>query len=245
VVIDHNSLKNNSSHRRQQVYQPMKGWTCNFCKKVFVMEKAFYKHECKQKKRATEIKTRIGQAAYSYYVVWHRSKIQSAPPIDTFATSKYYLPIRRFAEMVDTASISHPETYIRIMVNHKQDPQMWCNNQSYCLYLDWYDTIADPAELIMSSMTALERLAEKEEVHIAGIFNHLGFRRVFELLKLRKLSPWFLLNSPNFTEFVKGLDAVEISLLFSIINKDRWTKIFTEQAELKKELAGYIKAWEI
>ena len=75
-----------------------KDFVCTFCGKHYQRETAYMKHECKQMKRDAQIKTPIGQAAYSYYSKWMRAHRKMIPAIENFMTSKYYTSFIKFAE---------------------------------------------------------------------------------------------------------------------------------------------------
>lgn len=240
MVIDSNSLKNNSGFRRRSVE---KGWTCHHCRKVFVLEKAFMTHSCKEKRRAEEMKTIIGQVAYGYYVDWMKAKKFKAPPIDTFISSRYYLAFMKFAAMAAQVNIEKPNTYINLMVRRDLSPTMWHRSQCYSIYLQFIDNEADPFELVANSIEKLERIAASENVNVIDIFNHLGFKRILELIRLRTLSPWLLLHSSKFKEFLGTIDELDLKLLMGIINIGSWLEIFEKKPEIRDVLTPFVREY--
>lgn len=238
MVIDSNSLKHSAGFRRKIVE---KGWTCYHCKKVFVLEKAFMSHMCKEKRRAEEIKTIVGQVAYSYYVDWMKAKKFKAPPIDTFITSRYYLSFMKFAAMAANVNIDKPQLYINLMVRRDLSPTMWCNNQCYSIYLQHCDNDADPLELVASSLDRLEKLAIIENVKLSNIFTKLGFKKILEQIRLRTISPWLLLHSQKFKEFLGDLDESDLKLMMGVVNINFWVENFEKKPELREFIIPIVK----
>lgn len=240
MVISQNSLSTSASHRRRSSTSSS-GWHCPYCKKTFVLEKAFMSHQCKEKKRVEEIKTPLGQAAYQYYAQWMRLKKMKAPSIDTFITSRYYLSFIKFATFIQKLSISYPDAFMKLMVLRDIGPVLWCRDQTYTIYLEWIDKNEDPYQLVLTSIEILEKIAQQEKLDFFNIFNNLGYKRVLEFIRLRNISPWLLLHSDKFKQFLMGLENDETSLLMGIINVQYWSKVLSENTEVSKELVLIVK----
>ena len=63
---------------------------CSFCNATFVTEDRYIKHNCKHMKRAEEMKSPIGQAAWAFYQAWMKAYHRMVPNIDSFTKSKFY-----------------------------------------------------------------------------------------------------------------------------------------------------------
>ena len=240
--IDPDSLRASANHRRKQA---VSGWTCHHCKRTFVQEKAFMSHVCKQKKRAEEIKTIMGQNAFSYYTMWMKARKFKTQSIDSFVSSMYYTSFINFANQVKNLKIDKPDLYIRLMVRRGIGPAMWCNNQAYVEYLKFCDKQADPYEMVACSLEVLERHAAIANVKIGDIFVHLGFKFILELIKLRQLSPWLLLHSQRFHEFLVSLDEQDLRLITSTLNFPFWTDYLEDKSSIRAELRELIAKFGI
>lgn len=238
VVMDAAALSDDASHRRVQrkdaEYKPE--WKCEYCGKVLANETYFMKHSCREKERTLELATPIGQAAYMFYCDWMKAYKRKAPSIDTFGTSRYYTSFVEFAKHVKKLNIGEPSKFLEIMCSKDISPALWRRDQCYSMYLEWMDKKQDPLEQVKNSIEELIDLAEREETDLSNIFIHLGVRRISELIRLRKLSPWFLFCSRKFGEYLKAVSRDESMELSSIINPVYWTAKLQERRELVKEI---------
>jgi hypothetical protein len=230
-----NDLRGASAHRRRQ---SISGWTCHYCSKNFQNEKVFEKHNCRQKQRFALVKTIQGQAAYAFYAQWFKEKRQKVPPIDTFSASRYFLPFWNFAEMVKKVSIDRPNIYIRLMVMKEIDPVMWCRDQSYSYYLEFCERETEPYEAVNKGLEILERIQEVRQIKMKDIFKEIGFNALLELIRLRNISPWLLLNCDSFSQFYQELDSEQTRLLCGVISYEWWADRFetTDGKELRKDI---------
>jgi hypothetical protein len=210
------------------VFQDQK-WFCNFCSKKFSSEMTFMRHHCEPRRRFEELKSPIGQAAYSYYSEWMRKRKFSVPPAAAFMESKLYRAFIAFANMVVDANISKPEKYIELMVMGEIQPVLWCREQCYAIYLEWNDKLIPPLDQVQDSINYLFDIAEKENVKITEIFNHLGPQRVLSLIRQRRLSPWFLFCSQQFGKMLRDMDTAQMKTFNGIIAASYWSARFQQE----------------
>jgi hypothetical protein len=245
VTLDAAELSAGASHRRVRLtteaeYSPE--WKCQYCGKVLANETYYMKHSCREKQRAEELATPIGQAAYMFYCDWMKAYKRKAPSADTFATSRYYATFVEFAKHVKKLNIGNPSKFVEIMCQKDLSPMLWRRDQCYSMYLEWMDKSQDPLEQVKVSIETLIDIAEREEVKIfSDIFIHMGVRQISEQIRLRKLSPWFLFCSRKFSEYLKSLSKEESLELSAIINPAYWTTKLQENKNLVKEIMAINK----
>jgi len=201
------------------------------------------RHHCEPKRRAQELMSPIGQAAFGYYRDWMKMKRFSQPGAAAFMESKYYRAFVNFAQLVIDANISRPDKYMALMVEADVLPVLWCREQCYAVYLDWTDKLSDPLEQVQDSVNFLFDLCEKESVKIADIFNHLGGQRVLSLVRQRRLTPWLLFCSSKFGVFIKTLDKSQLVAFNAVVNSAYWGGRFqTEKATVNniKQIAAEV-----
>ena len=237
-LIDVDDLSQRAAHRRRKVDTTFKpDWKCEFCKKVLTNETYFMKHHCREKARSEELATPIGVAAYSFYCEWMKAYKRKPPTIDTFGTSRYYSAFIEFAKHVKKLNIHDPLKFLEIMCSKDVSPTMWRRDQCYSMYLEWMDKKQDPLEQVKTSIETLMDIAERDEVkNFSDIFIHLGVRHLAELIRLRKLSPWFLFCSKKFGEYLKAISREESLELSAIINPAYWTTKLQENKMVVKEI---------
>lgn len=231
--IDINAIRDAAASRRNslQSVQNDAAWNCHYCGKNFTHETSFMNHFCKERERYEELRSPIGQAAYAYYCEWMRLYRRKPPSIDTFATSRFYTSFVRFAQHVNVISLPSADMFVRLMCERDISPTLWTRDQCYSIYLEFYDKAYDPIEQVRVSVETLIDIAGKEQIELSAVFKHIGPAKVIELLRLRKLSPWFIFCSAKFGEFLKTLPAEDWAEMSKVINPIYWSeKLDTNKA---------------
>ena len=157
-------------------------------------------HRCKERDRIEELKSAVGQSAYAHYSEWMKAKKRSVPPIETFATSKYYSTFIKFAEHAIKTNIPNTKQFIRLMVDHQDiSPSLWCRDNIYSLYLEWYDQAYPPEVQVLESLEFIKEMIAEYKCPPA----------LSTYIKRRKLSPWFLSASKVFRDHLVTCPAME------------------------------------
>jgi hypothetical protein len=216
-------------------------WHCTFCNRHFTGEVVFMKHICEPRRRAQEMASPLGQAAYGYYSDWMRLKKFSAPGATAFKESKYYRAFISFTEMVIKANIARPDKYIEIMVANDILPVLWCRDNCYRVYLDWVDKLADPYSQVQDSINYLMDICEADSIPLENIFNHLGAQQVLSYVRQRRLSPWFLFCSSVFGTFLKTLDQPELIAFNNVVNAAYWGGRFQTERSVVENVKNIIR----
>jgi hypothetical protein len=223
--IDIDAIKMAPASRRNTVESNNTAkWNCHYCGKNFTHETSYMNHFCKERARYEELRSVVGQAAYSYYCEWMRLYRRKPPSIDTFATSRYYTSFVRFAAHVVKISLPSAEMFIRLMVERDISPTLWTRDQCYSIYLEFYDKAYDPLDQVKVSIETLIDIAKKENIELSDVFVVMGPGRVTDLLRKRKLSPWFIFCSAKFGEFLKNLPPEDWSEMAKVINPIYWSE---------------------
>lgn len=208
--MDREQLRSKASSRRNQFDEskPLQKalWPCEFCSRNFVQETSFMNHRCRERDRLDELRGSIGQAAYAHYSDWMKAKKRSVPAIDVFGTSKYYNSFVKFAEHAVKTNIPNTKRFIELMVEHRDvHPTLWCRDNVYAMYLEWYDQAFPPEVQVIESLDHLRALADDYECELTKVFEVMPIKQLVLNISRRKLSPWFLLASDVFREFLKAL----------------------------------------
>lgn len=238
--IDVGELKVRAESRRVPVNSSSDtsgtGWICNFCKKKFKSEVMYMKHSCPEMMRHDALSKPEGQAAYQFYCDWMRLHKKSIPNMDTFATSRYCTSFLKFAKHIKKINLSNPDTFVKLMIERDISPMLWTRSQCYDIYLAYYDNMQNPTLQVADSIDVLVKLAEKEEVELSKIFEHLGSNRITELVVQRKLTPWLLFCSRTFGNFLRSLPASEWTVMQDAINPGYWAEKLEDNKDLVAEI---------
>ncbi len=199
------------------------------------------KHVCEKKRRAAEMKSPIGQAAYNYYREWMRLRGFNQPNISAFAESKFYRSLINFAQLVIDANISRPEKYMELMVEADVLPILWCREQCYSVYLGYMDKLHDPLDQVQDTINYLLDICEKEDIKLGEVFDKLGAQRVLSLVRQRRLSPWLLFCAPSFGRFLKSIDQAQLKVFNTVVSAQYWSGRFQEERATIENIKTIVK----
>jgi hypothetical protein len=217
-------------------------WACKHCKKKFVNERAFMKHECTQMVRGREIQTPVGQAAYGLYKVWMEKQRRAAPPVETFLASAYYTSFMKFAGWVRETGVPEPHKYVELMVGAKIAPALWRRDEAYQIYLEHFDKRTDPIAQATTTIETILALAEGLECQPGEVFSNFQAGEILELIQQRRLSPWLLLCSRSFKAWYQNLHESDRAALMKHIGIDYWANKMESKPEVVEELKGIAEA---
>jgi len=213
---------------------------CQFCGHRFVHEDRFIKHRCKQMIRDEEFRSTEGQAAWLYYQKWMKAYRRLVPNSKAFLTSKYFNSFYRFAKFVKAAKIPDVDVFISLMKDRDISPTIWTNDQVYSLYLEYIDRKMTPLRHVEITINTLFDLADDKDVNIDDIFSIVTPNEIIQLLRQRKLSPWFLLNSAKFKEFfINKTTSEEKIVMESIIRPKYWKDRFDSGGKILTQIQFY------
>lgn len=197
-------------------------FSCQYCEKEFKSETLFMKHSCSEKQKMETLRSPIGQSAYVYYSAWMKGYGRSVPTIETFASSRYFTSFVKFAKYLIEHSIPTPMAYVQQMIKHDISPMLWCQQDCYLIYLTYLDTEVTPMKQVEISLTSLLHLSEQLEVDISDVFTTFNPQDIMELLLTRSVSPWLLLASRKFKEWLLKQHSDDVKMINRVINPHVW-----------------------
>lgn len=217
-------------------------WSCHFCERDFTHETSFMKHACREKQRLEELRSPIGQAAYSFYGTWMQAQRHTVPTIETFAESKFYAMFVRFAHHAKKTNLPDVPAFIKLMVESgKVPPGLWCRDNVYSMFLQAYDAAVSPETQFLRGVDELTHLATELKVELKDVFPAIGLETLLDLIARRKLTCWLLLASDRFKAYLLGLDPMDKDLLASAINVGAAVTRFQQEPYLLKQFAAGLK----
>ena len=223
-------------------------YECEFCSATFVNKKNLKKHNCKYKKRYLHIKTnRRGLSAFNYYKKWLSISGKSIKYVDehTFVHSIHYNHFVKFISHIKEKGIPDILLFIRIMVKKGISPQNWLHEKTLELFLEEYD-LSDPVKQISISVDTIIRITDALECEPKEIFNILTVPDISMLVKTRKISPWLLLNSSTFKEYLKNrATASDREYIQKFVNPKKWKSIINNNEKIKKAVLEIIEQFEL
>lgn len=158
-------------------------------------------HRCPDREKIDLLRSATGQAAYAHYSEWMKAKKRSIPPIETFGESRYFNAFVKFAEHAVKTQIPNVRQFVRLMVEHNDvSPMLWCRDNVYALYLEWYDQAYPPEVQVIESLDFLKEQCAEHGVEPSKIFEAIPTTTLANYITRRKISPWFLSASRVFRQ---------------------------------------------
>jgi len=217
-------------------------YECTFCGSKFKLEDRFMNHECKEMRRDAEIKTPIGQAAYSLYEKWMKAQRRNVPKLETFLTSRYYNTFVKFAKFAKKVGLPDTDLFISYMIKTDIPPTIWVNDQVYAGYIEYLDKRADPTKQAQSTIDYLFKVADSLDVDVSEVFEHLDGNDVIQMLTRRQLSPWILINSPKFKQFLIHRVTDEQRITMEVIIRPKlWAEKKANHPDIIAQMKKYVQ----
>jgi phage FluMu protein Com len=204
-----------------------KNLTCDFCNKVFKREVNFLKHKCEKMKRYDLFKKPVGHLAYLTFNQWRKICGYPSVTVDTFTTSRYFNAFVKFAEFSRTLFLPDKIGYIELMVKKTLMPFDWCDPEVYDYYIANFDKEYTVDDKVDMSIETIKEISQKYQCETSEIFEKVTPMEILRYITARKLSPWLLLPSRKFMEFMTYKTNKEDRLLFnSFIDVSTWKEYF-------------------
>ncbi len=217
-------------------------YKCKHCKHIFTSEIIFRKHSCKEMKRYNFLKTPRGIASFIVYNEWRKLQFRKTIPKNTFLISKYFDSFHRFIEFSNLKSMSNRRAYMTYMISNTIPPYFWCDNDVYMQYIKYLDTTLVIEDWISETSETIKELSNILGCPTSNIFDFLLPIDVIKLITARRVSPWILLLSKKFLDFLVHKTTREEKILFNkIIDPVKWRKnfeciIFNDKASIINEI---------
>lgn len=246
--MDREALRRTAASRRNLVEaeEPARKkvvWKCDYCDHGFQSERVFMNHRCKEMDRAQELKSVVGQAAYSYYAEWMSLSKRSVPPITTFAASSLYSTFIKFANWVNRVRLPNVKAFIRTMVqNGNVQPSLWARDNTYAMYMQTYDHAVPPTQQFITSLDEILTLSMELKCEPKDVFEKIGIDTLIDMVQRRKISPWFLVSSTAFRKWWKSLEQDEAGRVEDTIQVGALTIRITHSEKLKQLLYEFSNA---
>jgi len=208
-------------------------YRCTYCEKTFVYETSFLKHKCEMMLRQDEIKTPLGQAAWLYYQKWMKLHKKSVTHIEQFVKSKrYFRTFIKFAEFSEKVHLADMDAFIRMTRDRKYPPTIWTTDEVYLQYLEYLDHTSSPIELAEKTLIFIKQIAQVLECTPEEAFNQLQPGDVMQFIRDRRFTPWILLRSKKFKEYLLSLDQDERNQFTNLMKPKYWKYKFEQNPEL-------------
>lgn len=209
-------------------------YECEFCRTNYATERGIENHRCDVRARMEMLQTPLGQASFLFYAKWMRACKRSIPSITTFSTSRFYESFLRFAKFNKAVRLPSVDVYITVMVTKDIGPDLWTKDVAYGIYLEHMEFHLDPNTSVKITSDTLERLADEYSCNISDVFTSCTKNEIIQLIRERRLSPWILLKSLRFREWLGNLSESQLDTVQTLIDARFWNRRFKEHPKVVK-----------
>jgi len=220
---------------------------CEYCGHQFVKTRAYDNHCCLQMQKSYIFDTPLGSAAFFYYKEWLRLKNKNTNITgETFLQTKYFSSFINFIKFSNRMLLPDRSSFIKYVVQLNLLPIHWCSDEVYIEYIRNLDTHFTPLQQAQVTKKTVHELATIFDCDTGNIFMHLLPGDFLRLLKARKLSPWILLLSTKFRQYLMNKISREVHSIVTdtIINPSVWKHKFENNksmVELMREEVQKLK----
>lgn len=221
-------------------------FTCKYCDFKTVKEEKHTAHNCKVMQKMRIMEMQIGKNAFRYYLFWRNLNSYKTVDRNGFMNSRYFTCFITFVEYANKMHLPDVLDYIKYVTTAAILPQHWYNDNIYDEYIKFYDKTKTPYDHVEVSIKTLSALSRIFECEISTVFDHIRPGEMFKLLQARKLSPWLLLLSPKFKDFLLFKVSKEQNIIIqNIINPTVWRLKFNENLEDVKKIKKYVTDFKL
>ncbi len=188
-------------------------WICEFCNKPFTKESAFLKHKCKQMERYDEMRTPIGQLAFSCYKRWLKLLGRPEGTADQFINSSFFTQMIKFA-MLSVELKFNVDDYIGYCCKKNYTPAMWCYQDVISAFLLRTGDKNIKNEVI-SSINFLLDVCDENDISITELIEDVMTpKELYSFCKIGQISPWLFFNSGKLKNKIKDCNQPTIIIKF-------------------------------
>lgn len=204
---------------------------CEFCEKKFIDQAKYDKHSCEYKKRFKRLGTRLGMQAFSVYSHWR--KLKGYAPIEKrdFIYSKHFNSCFSFVEFAKEKMLPDNNRYIEFAVVYQLTPSQWKSQLALEKYMEIYDKVYDPEEQAEITLQIMRDMAQIIKCELGEIFEYLYPIEVLKYIQSKRFTPWVLIFSSKFSEYLKIIDERDRITIQAAMNVDYWQKMIVENRE--------------
>jgi hypothetical protein len=215
---------------------------CEYCAKRYTQKAKADKHRCELMERDEFIRdTKRGRFVLSVYKKWLETRGFQPRGRKYLIEAKYYNSLVKFAEFYYEVMLPDLDDYLAYVVSEGFLPQMWTNATVYERYMTAFDNRVKPLKQADITFKYLDILARQVDCTPAELFQYIQVQELAKLIQCRRLSPWVLLASEVFLEYMDDLDSNERAMLEMMVNEDVWLPKFRENPKERKRMLALAK----
>lgn len=201
-------------------------YECKYCKKLLKTEKAFLNHYCEENRRHDILSTNRGLLAFELFSRWLYIRSSRKATHENFKLSRHFNAFVKFAKYYKAiGGLSDLDEFLLFMIKNNILPTIWLDGKIISYYLMAMECI-DPKGKIERTVDTIFKICKKYECDTSEFYDNIEAHIMIGFIRMHKLSPWILLNSKGFFQWLERLDGYDQNLMDEFIDCDEWSKKF-------------------
>lgn len=219
-------------------------YQCRYCEKNFVKETSLAVHVCEPKRRhqeQNEVGVQLGLQAYLrfYELTQGSARLKT---FDDFAKSPYYKAFVKFGRYcVDIRAVNTPR-FIEWVVKKNKKIDLWCKDSVYSEYLAEYLRSENISDALIRAVEQSIDWGEKTGNPAQDYLRYGNENAICHAIISGRVSPWILYNCDSGTELLARLNPGQVSMIWSLIDTDFWSKKFLDYSADTEYVRETLKA---
>lgn len=223
-----------------QTDNPVDDFTCNFCKKTYVTERAYLTHLCSLKQRYLDRDLQHVKMAYAIYQHWwtvsYGAKRGMKRTYDDFMRSRQYMDFVRFGRYLREIDAINPMAFVDYLIRGGAKISDWQKPSVYEVYLRDLTRRETPTAAIERNILLMEQWATRSGEQWTDFFRKIAPALAVTWIRSGRISPWVLYTAPSADALFSRLSDEQIALIESYIDPVFWRKKLDEHKEDKNHI---------
>lgn len=209
-------------------------YECKYCQKLLKSEKSFINHYCEENRRHDILSTTRGLLAFELFSRWSYIRSSRKATHENFKLSRYFNAFVKFAKYYKAiGGLSDLDEFLLFMIKNNILPSIWLDGKIISYYLMAMECI-DPKGKIERTIDIIFKICKKYECDTSEFYDNIEFHIMMDFIRMHKLSPWILLNSKGFFQWLVKLDDYEQNVMDEFIDCEEWSNKFKNDVKNAK-----------
>lgn len=223
----------------------LKIYQCQFCKKTYKQEPAFLRHYCDAQKKHELLSTVIGQIGFHLYERWVLIRHSRKVDYDDFKASRFFHSFVKFAKYYKCIKgFADLDEFLKVMISKDFLPSCWLDDKVMAYYVITIEK-KDPMIRIENTCNYILKICEAYDCDTSEFFHYLEFHVFLDFVKMHKLSPWVLLHSKCFFQWLNVQTDEQQYIIDSFIDSYQWKSHFNNSPKIVKFAKSCCKELDI
>jgi len=205
-------------------------YQCEFCQREFRRESTIQVHMCEPKRRRMSRGERASELGLQAYVRFYEILQGSARTRtwEDFCDSAYYRAFVKWGRYCVDSRVLNPPQFLEWLLRNNRKIDRWASDTVYNEYLVWYlrnensdDALARAAEYSLD-------WSEKHRAQACDCIRYASPNATCHAIVTGRLSAWVIYNTQSGQQFLNGLDAQQLAMIWPYIDSDYWQARFAQ-----------------